>query len=1821
MAKQLAPVALTGGSGFNYEDCVAARFLIDMLAGIAPFGPEFGHVVRLDWQVRDSGRLLDDLAITVETSSGQHTVELSIKSHRQVTAAGFPANFVEAIWEEWFHVVTQVFQRDRDLLALVTGEIANDVSEAWGSLLRESLATSPERMVSRLRESLDPDAGSQSSATSRALFESLKCPDGLRHRGASNDVVTVEVIRRVRLQHFDFRSEPSRDEGRAIADCQTLIRSQDLDGAKKLWETLIAIAAENRGTGGYMGLADLIQKLRPSFNLIDHPDYSADWRSLEHVTRDVLDDIRTDIGRIASLGRMLEVQELTETLSRSRICLSAGESGCGKSALAKMLGAESYDTTIALSPEVFETGGQGRLEELLGLQHPLTEVLTTGRQSCLVLLDAVERFSEKGLRLAGRLIAELLNNCRAHHVHVLLTMQFDATNRVVDRLNEAGIERSKLDIFPISFPPEAAVRELLHQMPNVPWATLHHDMRALLCNLKILDWVVRASQSGDALTDAKVTGLISLIDYLWGRWVEAEHDGIARGGILKKLATIEASTLASGVPLTQLEHTEQQCLTALIASDLLRRRNERIRFSHDLLGDWARLRVLIGEDPTTSSERLQRCAVARWHRAVRLYGRWLLSPSNGVGRWLDALKRADDGSDEGTVVRDLILESVVVSENSHELLSLAWPVLVQEGGQILRRLLDRFLFVATIPDLRLPKLVQDESVAPQVEVAFRVPLWPYWKSLLRILDEHGDEISRLAPIEAAKICRMWLEKTPAELTPGTPFPWRVHAARVSLCVAREMQAQRAEGRSIHDRQDRIAYEAALLSAHDLPDEVSQFALEMANRRPLSPQIHDRAEVARQKAEEEARRRDLEDPERARRIRGLCTPALRVGPLREPWADGPRKRVAEAFREAVLDTFALISLAAVRSNVATEVLLAVCIEEPSHDDPFGGSGLMDDCGLVSWQNGYPALYFRGPFLQLLRTCPNEGIDFVLRLINFATVRWVKEEQKRISRRGDEPWFDDVEDILCVAVQCTNGVKNWWGDHRVFRWYLDWPVDCKLITCSLMALEKWLYEEIDAERDVQLPLQQLMDRSESVAFAGLLIDIGKRAPKYFQTCLRPLLDVSRFYFWESRILLERSSAPTGLMGWWNQPDEFKELAHEWHKARHRQYQLSPIAIWLMLSSAEMEDFFCGCRERWQRELETESPPPSLEFLIERFDRKNYKTTAVGDGKVQFEFVLPKHLAQQVEDEQQASDDSMRLLTFPTDCRRILDGERELPEDGVSPFWDTLQLISQQSPPDDDSRSRQADAISGGVAVLLRLHFKWLECNSARMTWCLDQLQKVATDPHPRREFDCPESAGDWGWDCFVAEAGACLLPDFPENSFVRELVANGVTGYHYGTTRKTMHLVFQFRHSLADDFSSLQHLGARWSVVRRLRRQSEHYVADFERWEKTDVDSSTDSQAVDQLRNEAERWRKEHAGLIEQFVSGSVASFTLREAGEMGAGEVVKLETIRFPARHTQPPESTQQSWYGTRHRVRRKDIGIDAKVLQEAFFWLELSSAQSDGERKVVLCHVRDLLGLVLNSLQPDFDPDTDVEENSRTDGTPNEFDGWVFGRVARAIVQMRDDEQPSSLWQPILGLKSHAHEWTKRFFWYWFSDAVEASPTPEVFAGRWIEMIEFALASPLWELEALQAFDLDDLVFELLGYHFGMHSIAASNQFAPILEKMIPLFDAAATRGWFAMPQVANGLARSLKEPGYDRLLCPGIRWLHNALPDVSEYNFWRQRDIESNLISVLNRCWERHYESVSADSELQSAFLGLLTALASRGSHAALALRERLLDSISRSD
>ena len=242
----------------------------------------------------------------------------------------------------------------------------------------------------------------------------------------------------------------------------------------------------------------------------------------------------------------------------------------------------------------------------------------------------------------------LLADDGPQHVRVLVAAQFETADRLIRRFIELGVPPSLHTATPSD--------DVVISIAGLTWASLQPELRPLLRNFKVLDWVVVAARSGTAINDPSFIGLTYLIDALWERWIEGDTDGLGRSRVLMHLGVLEGETLSTGVPRMQLEASEQPALGALAASDLVRLRDERVRFSHDLLGDWARMRVLVGEQSFASPASRDRANLPRWHRAMRLYGQRLLEQSaDGSERWQRAIADLGEDSPTGSVIRDLFL--------------------------------------------------------------------------------------------------------------------------------------------------------------------------------------------------------------------------------------------------------------------------------------------------------------------------------------------------------------------------------------------------------------------------------------------------------------------------------------------------------------------------------------------------------------------------------------------------------------------------------------------------------------------------------------------------------------------------------------------------------------------------------------------------------------------------------------------------------------------------------------------------------------------------------------------------------------------------------------------------------------------------------------------------------------------------------------------------------------------------------------------------------------------------------------------------------------
>ena len=273
----------------------------------------------------------------------------------------------------------------------------------------------------------------------------------------------------------------------------------------------------------------------------------------------------------------------------------------------------------------------------------------------------------------------------------------------------------------------------------------------------------------------------------------------------------------------------------------------------------------------------------------------------------------------------------------------------------------------------------------------------------------------------------------------------------------------------------------------------------------------------------------------------------------------------------------------------------------------------------------------------------------------------------------------------------------------------------------------------------------------------------------------------------------------------------------------------------------------------------------------------------------------------------------------------------------------------------------------------------------------------------------------------------------------------------------------------------------------------------------------------LETQLDAWRARKNALAQEFIErrlpaeypdfDAINATALAEVEAVHAEQFPELTPLR---RSQRAPRRSGRS----REKFYPDTLSLDTHVIMTAFGWLDLRSARSVDERRKWLGFVKELLRIVLGLIPP-----IDVPPQQEIDGLPSDFDSWVWGVVARTIPCVSAEEDAPALWQPILDLGFPAHRWVERFFWYWFSDGLRAATSPQDFANLWSAMLVHALESPNWNPSINRSYDLDGMVFQLLGFNSHMHTLAQSAGFATAIGQMKSLFARAAER-WFGMPRL-----------------------------------------------------------------------------------------------------
>lgn len=1206
----------TGGEGFDFEDKVGAYFLSFLLVGENPFPAlRLGQLKALKFQRKVDGWEFDDIVLVFEFDNIQKHLAFSIKSNPYITSNKFPADLIELAWKQFCKTTDNPFRSKHDFLGLITSGASTAAIAAYGKLRNFASKHKGSDLDIQIKK---PEFTNKNV---RELYDSFTRPPSL-----SCTVQRTEVIDR--LIHFDVNLDNPTSVllTRALSNLTAALVKGD---SNDLWIKLQHMTKTSRSVSGEIDFQQLISELS-SFEIKGH-------RHLESDLKRIKDSYETEIEKIKStVGSDLSIERTTnfvDQLKKGQINALIGESGVGKSVLLKQWTKSSEKQIIWLTSSLFKARTLVELNALLGLQNDLFDILKYGPSEQIVVVDAVDRLTAADEReLLKSFLVKFQRDSGNRHLCVIssqdqiwktLVGTLSSQNVVFNVISATYFEKAELDLVSKAKP------SLVGMLRNIP-------TREILKNPKYLDLAIQMAEKSALDTSQAISEPI-LIRGFWN--MHSDGGANQKQILLTKLAVEQADTNNFLSPIKDLSGSESQLINSLVRDGVLKAQDGWIRFSHDLYGDWIRQRFLLSQRQKTLQEIVQRKNNVYWHQAIRLTSLEILE-TDGFESWKKNVTSLKESGDD--VLVDLFLDIAITSLNQGSILVTIQELLFSDNLKVLHRFLERFLAYATAPNPQVMSMRTefelDELAAAQIN---RVPLYAYWPSLLNFLAKNIEEASG-GRVQMAQIAEKWLTFTPND------FPFREDAAKIIFASAKWIfEFKRGPGLSyVRDEVDKKCYQALLAAYPDSPNEVEDLCLKLIGLR-----------------EDGIERPELPVVQRKSKAPLSITPIVTRRRIeKKTLTNGPEFERDREFQKVCLSSQNFVYIVKYNPSLAAKLLLAAIIEEPQEYEDIYDDGWRTDerLGTAYAQQFYPPLYSSGPFLNFFRAAPQEALDALISLVSLVTDRWAERENKR----QHEVFGFDIE---------INGTKKFWrGDSQVFLWAMDLSNCPDVVVAFLMAFEKWLYEKIDAKENVDHWIDQIVQKSDSLAIIGVLASVAKYSPKLLSDKLRSLLILPYIIWWDQQFLIQNRTGMVSLIPWSIQDSYLTNLALKWFGMDHRKTSIEQWAIHFLLNVPDMSEHFALARTSWEQKIKYQ-PDTSLEALACKFNPANYHVGQLVDGTQVWNYSAPPEFLEKHKERFEKNDAHMSLLVFPMNVNKILDAH-SFSEAEFSQLEKTAELIGK-------------------------------------------------------------------------------------------------------------------------------------------------------------------------------------------------------------------------------------------------------------------------------------------------------------------------------------------------------------------------------------------------------------------------------------------------------------------------------------------------------------------------------------------------------------------
>ncbi len=1751
-AKGKAPMALNlksaSGEGYTFEDKVTALLLAEMLVGYQSLGNEFGPLDRVE-RLALKLNPFDDLLLTTRDKNGAEVqCACSVKSNRQIKTKGCNAELRANFWALLRNPVFSDLQNAQ--IGLFCSQLNSKVSADIHTLCFQ--ARNENQLLDHCL------AAKVSSERQRAILDSFSAPDDITKAGSPE-----QVFSRFIFQEFDFEASVSSKENHAVSLCRQSLRpvtSADLN-PEKLWHELQHIAQDLRVSGGSIDRTVLAEKLRPLFSLTDDPLDQAVWVPVKQKTQIWLSEINNALPDGLVLPRKELADAILKNMQPGRISILTGQSGSGKSAALKSL----FEHTATDNCEVVWIKAE-KCIVLTDETPAFVDTLKRTRKPIGVLvIDALEGCFDP---LAFARIASLIQDLNISETSpwsFVLTCQTMELPRIQHQLagrlpsilsREAIITCNDLSEEDMSlvFSKHPQVGQIIRKSPA---------LAPVLRNPKILDLVLR----GTITENRSITDEADIANWWWDEQVKGGQAFAIEESVLSDVAERMAETFSSEVvPNSDINHV--QALNNLVKTGVLRTTPEgRVRFGHDLFADWTRVRRIHPLETVEATVFLrEHIENPLWLRAIRIHSILLLGKAESLPRWKDLVAQCclsnlkeSDGKDLHLL--NTLLEGVIYSRTIDSILNSIETELFENDGRLIRAFIAHLLWVGTKPDTIAIEQISNlgaDSVGYSAEDlgrSVRIPIHALWTNVISFLANHTDQAAKLLPVELADIGQLWSKLNGYFRSAGyDDLPeWK---RLVSLLVSSGEHELRLDiaSRFRHDdnhRDPRVSiFSTALMAVQLCPDRVRKLALKAAGRIDW-----DTGDLPETFAPEW-----IGEWQRYTSPWGIDTVTVPVS----SWPDGPHRCVSQDFSKAWMQSGTALPFFKEFPEEACEVTLALLIDWPLRHVPDGRSFQCDHFGFSSdGLEMFPAFWTKGPYILFLRENPICALRLIIRLVDFATERYADWWPYR-----DSP-------VRKIEFDVSGKKVVWRGNHQIYAWNRFPMNTSNSIGCALMALERWFDETIkENATEVSAVINQIFEQSHSLAFAGVLVSVGKRHRELFLAELKPLLFIKDLISLDIQTVTKESSFG---IGGFNDTRFERKLQAEWLQIPERKQLLRDLCVQWMFQDSRFIPVLKEVSDSWKKEvscLPTRDEQETLLRLAIIFDFASYRAFKMPDGRIAIQCQMPPEL-DRTEEEKRFLLESDKL-TLPFQCYQRIKERQPLSDKQFEEYWQRLlawkiafvKSYSQQN--DSSIEDRATDprhAHAGLLALLVCLGEEHLKKNPSRYEEVVNDVRALLSNPPPLFIYSEEDHHDDF--EAFMALAVVHLWVENPKSETWRKAVAEYATAYRYRTVWHLYNEAFRLRTSSGTAFYEFEALILAFAVVRQR------------------INLQPPSQR-------GYKGNKDRQRLVSDFAKGKRPAWS---------DEWDRLGVVDSAL----PAARGDRSTYRLDMTLLLHTLGhMDSIHMASCKNLPSLSEACDKSERRHWINHVIQMVTALACSMPKSF-------EESASNPLLYEEDRNILCLAAIRLLECSDEERQSIL-VPLLN--SPVDEVVSALL-----DGVSLArhhaepPLMKEFLAVW-ETIVMSVYKHQTAIRYADKYRRHDLWPTALLFHASCIRFAQENEmatFSSLVTGLKPVYQ------WFINEKLEmrdtheiSELASFVSTKAGEDIQKDVIHWFECKL-SKADARFWKEVSKYDGLPKLLQSFWARDYAMIRHDRTVRKAFTALLTPLVANHNRLALTVQQQL--------